>query len=114
MTSGKVYIVQVPAIKSGPRGQWVEKFDLSPAAEYGSLVRMLDYGNVPEDPAVTREKLQEALWGFDADNDYLLLLGDPVACAQAVHVLAYIFEVGHFSALKWDRREEKYFPYRIG
>lgn len=112
--TGRVFAVQVPAKRSGPRGQWEEKFDLEPARAFGELVRVLDYGNVSEDPRPTRERLESALADFDPDDDHLLLLGDPVACAQAVHVLAYVFGVGHFSALKWDRREGRYTSYRVG
>lgn len=114
MTERRVFVVQVPARRSGPRGAWVEKFDLSAAEEHGRLVRVLGYGNVPEDPAPTRAALEAALTDFDPESDSLLLLGDPVACAQAVHVLAYVFGVGSFTALKWDRREERYLPYLVG
>lgn len=109
----RVFVIQVPA-RRGARGEWVEKFDLKPAEEHGQLVRVLGYGNVSADPAPTRAILEKALMDFDPEMDSVLLLGDPVACAQAVHVLAYIFNIGHFSVLKWDRREERYFPYQIG
>jgi hypothetical protein len=110
----RVFVVQVPAHKTGPRGAWVEKYDLSPAEKHGVLVRMLDFGNVPEDPAPTRDLLRQAMADFDAETDSLLLIGDPVACAQAVHVLGYDLGVHSFDALKWDRREGQYFPYRVG
>lgn len=114
MTNRRVFVVQVPARRSGPRGTWEEKYDLSPAQEFGELVRCLDYGNVPADPEPTRNRLREALKDFDADLDYVLLLGDPVACAMAVHVLAYDLNVPSFDVLKWDRRDGRYLPYQIG
>lgn len=115
MNNRRVFVVQVPARRSREaRGNWEEKYDLTPAEEFGKLVRCLDYGNVPEDPEPTRNKLREALATFDADLDYVLLLGDPVACAQAVHVLGFDLNVQSFDALKWDRRESKYIPYQIG
>lgn len=114
MKKPRVFIVQVPARRSGPRGQWVDKFDLSPAEEHGEVVRLLGYGNAPEDPEPTRRLLEEGLKDFDLSIDSLLLLGDPVACAQAVHVLAFTFGVPALNALKWDRREERYVPYTIG
>lgn len=116
MTAEKrVFVIQVPARRdNNHKGEWIEKFDLKPAEEHGRLVRVLGYGNVPADPAPTRAALETALSGFDPDLDSVLLLGDPVACAQAIHVLAYIFNISRFSVLKWDRREERYFPYQIG
>jgi hypothetical protein len=107
-------VVQVPAKRNGPRGQWVEKYDMKPAEEYGQVVRQLGPGNVPVDPEATRASLEQDLRFFDPEEDYVLLLGDPVACAQVVHILAYVFNLGHFNALKWDGREERYFPYQIG
>ena len=110
----KVYIIQAPARRSGPRGVWVEKYDLRPAEKFGELVRVLDYGNVPMDPRPTRAAILERMVDFDPDNDYVLLLGDPVACAQAVHALALEFGIASFRVLKWDRRDERYVPYVVG
>lgn len=115
MSEKRVFVIQVPARRNkAERGRWEEKYDLTPAEEFGRIVRVLDYGNVPEDPAPTRAALERALVDFDPDMDSVLLLGDPVACAQAVHVLAYVFGLGSFTVLKWDRREARYAPYRIG
>lgn len=110
----RVFVVQVPARRTGARGAWEPKYDLTPAEEFGRIVRVLDYGNVPEDPEPTRTRLREVMADFDADTDYVLLLGDPVACAQAVHVLAYDLNVPSFDALKWDRRGGRYTAYQIG
>ena len=117
----KVYVVQVPARRSGPRGDWEEKYDLSPAERFGELVRLLPYGNVPPDPAPTLDALWAGLERFDQEKDFVLLLGDPVACAQAVHVLTLKMDIvrqyggkGCFQVLKWDRREQRYYPYKIG
>jgi hypothetical protein len=110
----RVYVVQVPARRTGPRGAWEEKYDLSPAERFGELVRLLPYGNVPSDPGPTRRVLIDALVDFDRAEDFVLLLGDPVACAQAVHALALILKGDSFQVLKWDRREGVYYPYRVG
>lgn len=110
----KVYVVQVPARRSGPRGAWEEKYDLSPAEHFGELVRLLPYGNVPADPRPTLDSLYVGLADFDQVEDFVLLLGDPVACAQAVNCLTIKLGVKPFNVLKWDRREQRYYPYRIG
>ena len=82
---------------------------------------MLPYGNVPTSSENTSGALWQALRGFDFSSDYVLLLGDPVAIARAIHVLcqkqAIREETGDFAtirALKWDRRLEAYAPYEIG
>lgn len=115
MTKSRVFVVQAPARRDGPRGDWVEKFDLTPAEAFGELVRCLPYGNVPVDAGPSRHALRVAFLDYDFSADYLLLLGDPVACARAVHVLA---ERQGFNdvirALKWDRRTSAYSPYDIG
>ncbi len=112
----KVYAVQVPARRDGPRGGWVEKFDLAPAKQFGEVVRLLPYGNVPNDPARVRGQLRGALADFDFKVDHILLLGDPVACAMAVHILAEFQGAPDetIKALKWDRRTGTYSPYVIG
>jgi len=114
MTERRVFVVQSPARRSGPRGQREEKYDLSPAEAFGRLVRILDYGNVPEDPEPTRSRLREAMSDFDWEQDYLLLLGDPVACAQAVAFLTIEVGLSGFMALKWDRRDGCYREYMVG
>lgn len=114
MTKKRVFVIQAPARRSGPRGQWVEKYDLAPAEAFGELVRVLDYGNVPEDPEPTRRRLRERMADFDWELDSVLLLGDPIACAQAVHFIGQELGLASFTALKWDRRDGRYLPYQVG
>lgn len=108
----RVYVIQAPARRSGPRGEWVEKFDLSPAEAFGEVVRVMPYGNLPEDLTEARTRLVEALRGFDFRSDYLLLLGDPVAIALGVSVLTMLQMLDDADApirvLKWDRRAGRY------
>lgn len=109
----KVYVVQVPA--SRVDGQWVPKYDLSAAEQFGELVQVLPFGNVPSDPRPTRARLFEVLSAFDPAEDFVLLLGDPVAMAQAVNVLTVVHGEGRaFYCLKWDRRRGRYDPYSVG
>lgn len=120
MKSPRVFAVQVPARRDGPRGGWIEKYDISAAERFGSLVRVLEYGNVPNDPGPTRTRLNEAFFAdperaFDYDADLVLLLGDPVAIAQAVSVLEARRPAGKsIRVLKWDRRALEYWPYSVG
>lgn len=108
----RVFVVQVPAFR-GPDGTWVEKYDLSAAEAFGGLIRVLPFGNVPSDPGPTRSALFSVFSVFDPDEDYVLLLGDPVAIAQAVAVVLQ-FHRRPFRVLKWDRRGRRYEPYVVG
>lgn len=114
MSEKRVFVIQVPARRTGPRGAWEEKFDLGPAEEFGRLVRVLDYGNVSEDPEHTLKQLRERMSDFDWELDCVLPAGDPIACARAVHFLVQELGETCFTALKWDRREGRYTPYRVG
>lgn len=115
----RVFVVQVPARREA--GEWVEKFDLSPAERFGELVRVLPYGNVPIEPEPSVDRLRRAFADYDFASDHLLLLGDPVAIARAVAVLcarrAFLEEADGrrlpISVLKWDRRGGCYQPVRV-
>lgn len=116
----RVFAVQVPARRDGPRGGWIEKYDISAAEAFGRVVRILGYGNVPSDPGPTRTRLTEAFFGnperaFDYDADLVLLLGDPAAIAQAVSVLEQRRPPGKaVRVLKWDRHDRSYGVYEVG
>jgi hypothetical protein len=114
----RVFVVQAPARREGPRGEWVEKFDLEPARAFGELVRVLGYGNLPTDLTEARRTLTEALGQFDFTSDHLLLLGDPVAIALSVSVLTALQMVDDIDApirvLKWDRRAGCYESRSLG
>ena len=109
----RVFVVQVPANRVA--GEWITKYDLSAAEHFGELIQVLPFGNVPMDPGPTRARLFEVLSSFDSTADFILLLGDPVALAQAVNVLTAILGEGRgFRCLKWDRRRQRYDPYCVG
>ncbi len=109
---GRVFVIQVPANKRD--GEWAEKYDLSAAEHFGELIRVLPFGNVPMDPAPTKSRLLDVLFDFSAADDYVLLLGDPVALAQAVHFICTYTNGSAFRCLKWDRRRQQYDAYLVG
>ena len=104
-----VYVVQRPAYYD--RG-WVNKYDLSPAKEYGDLVFLLRPGNIYRDKlAEAVAELRKTLRDF-GDEDHLLAVGDPVAIAAAV-LAAGAMTGGRVSLLKWDRHSESYESYVV-
>ena len=108
----RVFAVQIPAHKVD--GEWVEKLDLSDARRFGELVRVLPYGNVPSDPRSTRYAIEDVMYDFSPADDYVLLLGDPVAIAAVAHFLCRSASGASFRALKWDKRAGRYEPYIVG
>ncbi len=107
----RVYVVQRPARRDRRTGEWVDKYDLSAAEEHGHLVYLLPPGNVPRDLTEIIARLRHRLSDC-RPGDHLLAAGDPVAIAAAVLVAGH-FSGGCVSLLKWDRLEQRYFPYRI-
>lgn len=107
----RVYVVQRPAYRDRATGDWVDKYDLSAAGTYGSLVYLLPPGNLPRDLTEAMARLRHRLSDY-LPCDHLLAAGDPVAIAAAVLVAGH-YSGGSLSLLKWDRMEQRYFPYKI-
>lgn len=86
--------------------------DMTACTQYGKPVVLLqsakDQTFAPQ--PVLRE-LKNLLRGF-TDDDYLLLVGDPIAMALAVNVAAQSNN-GRVKLLKWSKRHEGYFPIEI-
>ncbi len=106
-----MYVVQRPAYRDRATGEWVDKYDLSAAEEYGRLVYLLPPGNVSRDLTEVTARLRHRLSDY-LPNDHLLAAGDPVAIAAAVLVAGH-YSGSSLSLLKWDRLEHRYFPYRV-
>ncbi|MGD9687874.1 MAG: hypothetical protein AB7U43_12980 [Desulfobacter sp.] len=98
--TGKVYAIQYTP------------HDLASAQDFGQLEYLLktslDQTFAPQEVLSSfREKLE----GF-TDNDYLLLVGDPVAMALAVNVAAEA-NSGRAKVLKWSKKYKRYYPIEI-
>lgn len=110
-----VYIVQDVKHVSHKTGELASKYDLSRAKRFGAFVYLLDgqvrvysQSSVASSVAQVRERLAEI-----TDQDYLLLVGDPVmigvACGVAMDALR-----GRLKLLKWDKRRLDYEVIEIG
>jgi hypothetical protein len=106
-----VYIVQDQKEVDVNTGQLTNKFDFSPAKEYGDLEYILPSGASPFniDPAIT--KLFDGLVDFSSE-DYLLLTGNPVLLGLAVTV-ACSYTNGNVKLLQWSGAKRKYIPIKI-
>ena len=79
------------------------------AEKYGELVLLLDSDRqVVLSAAPTIKTLKLKLKNF-SDDDYLLLMGDPVAIGIAC-AIACENNRGKMKCLKWDKREMRYYP----
>ena len=85
--------------------------NIIPARQYGELCLLLPEGDVVLSPGPTTRRLQRALKDF-GDQDYLLLMGDPVAIGLACAVASDINQ-GRFKLLKWDRQSRVYYPVEV-
>ena len=82
------------------------------AEKFGKLELLLPEGSqlvLSTGPTVKR--LTYKLRNFN-DEDYLLLMGDPVAIGIAC-AIDEKQNRGQFKCLKWDRREYKYYPIEV-
>jgi len=93
----KVYVVQD-----------VKHINILPASVYGKLIRLLSDGQITLSIQPAIHKLTKLLKDF-SDEDYLLLVGDPVAIGLAT-AIAMKSNRGVVNFLKWDRQEKCYYP----
>jgi len=88
--------------------QEVQGKNLFPAKEFGELKVLLPEGQIALSPGPSIYRLRQKLLTY-CDDDYLVLIGDPVACALAAMVAAS-FNNGKVNFLKWDRQHKGYMP----
>jgi hypothetical protein len=109
----KVFVVQRPAFYDRLKRGWVNKYDLSPAEKFGDLVFLLRPGNIFRDRLDDAiNQIESRMVDFNASEDHILAVGDPIAIAAAVMVASKI-SGGDVTVLKFDRQENAYQPYRI-
>lgn len=102
----RVFIVQeTPRIRASSP-------DLLDALNYGELVVLLNVGEGEDATGVyVVNRMNAMLKDFD-DDDYLLLLGNPVSLAIAA-ACAAAHNAGRFRCLKWDKKREAYLPVTV-
>ena len=83
-----------------------------PASKYGKIIFLLKEGSqVTFSAGYVTEVLRSKLDTF-CDQDYLLLIGDPVAIGIAVAMAAH-WNQGRVKMLKWDKQKFEYYPVSI-
>lgn len=82
------------------------------ARRYGTLAPLLPPGHqVVLSPGPMVYRLRKELCSYTSD-DYLLLMGDPIAIGTAVAIAAQANQ-GRVNCLKWDKQEEDYYPVHL-
>jgi hypothetical protein len=80
--------------------------DLSPALTYGEIRHVFQPGKIPVHPMAIVEMARDGLAEFTAD-DYLLLVGDPLAIGVATGVAMQHVD-GSIRILRWFSRARQY------
>lgn len=106
MNSSRVFVVQNQHRWDREEEQFVPKFDLTPAEEFGELVYLLSPTAAPFRPGKIVEELQTKLASF-GPNDHLLLVGNPVLIGFSVALAAYSNQ-GSVSLLQWSGKDQRY------
>ena len=82
------------------------------AADFGTIEILLSSDRqVTFSPGPTVHELNQKLQRF-SDDDYLVLIGDPVAIGIACAVAANCNR-GRLKVLKWDKQECRYYPIQV-
>lgn len=105
-----VYCVQLQHRFDAQSERLVPKYDVSPAADYGDVQYLLSPTAAPFRPEGVIPELHEKLKDFD-DQDFLLLIGNPVLIGLAVAIAAS-YNNGDVNMLQWSGREQRYISIR--
>lgn len=86
--------------------------DLASATKYGELVVILKQAKDQTfAPQPVLRFMKQGLKDF-TDEDFLLLVGDPIAMALAVNAAAQANN-GRVKLLKWSKKHECYYPVEV-
>lgn len=83
----RVFVVQNHLRLDPASQEFVPRYNISPAAQYGAIVYVLPPRTSAADPASVVRRIGEALRDF-SDEDYLLLIGHPCFIGWAVAIAA--------------------------
>ena len=108
MSERKVYVIQeIAGTKAGN-----PKINIIGASRYGEFKFLLpEFSQMIFSPGPLIYKLRQGLKNF-AEEDYLLLTGDPAIIGVACSIVSDITN-GKYNLLKWDKQERKYYPIEI-
>lgn len=106
-----VYVVQNHTKYNRDTGIYEPVFDLSPAASYGPLIFLLSPSAAPWSGQSIVADLHAGLADF-SDDDYLLMVGNPVLCSMAAAIASDRNE-GRIKFLQWHGKDRRYIPIEV-
>jgi len=103
-----VYVIQNQRQLDEQSGEYVDKFDLSPAKKFGEIQCILSPTAKPFiNPTIIRE-IHDKLSSF-RDDDYLILIGNPALIGMATAIAAW-YNSGNVKLLQWNKPQKGYIP----
>ena len=102
----KVFVVQQQRRFDEVTGNYVNKFDLEQAKEFGELVYLLSPTAAPFNSEPIIEELHEKL-SFITAEDYIVLIGNPCLMGWVVAIAAD-YTGGNLNLLQWSGRDQRY------
>ena len=110
MPTSRVFIPQRPLMKvfnnETDEWEWVNKWDLSEAENYGTITPILSSQARPFTPEPIIAEIKAALHDY-GDSDYLIAIGNPALLAWCVAIAAY-FNDGFVNMLQWNSIDRTY------
>jgi hypothetical protein len=103
-----VFVVQDHRRYDTATGSYVPVYDLTPAEKFGDLKFLLTPTAAPWATDSIINDLWDALEDF-GDDDYLLMVGNPVLCGLAAAVACDVNK-GRIRFLQWNGRQKVYTP----
>ena len=89
------------------------KHNIIGAMKYGELEILLPaHEQIVLSATNAGNKMKRKLSKFHPDEDFLILIGDPVAMGLAFALVSH-YTHGRFRVLKWDRQEQMYYPIQV-
>ncbi len=104
----RVFVIQRHLHWDAGRQSLVDKFDFTPAAEYGELNYLLSHNLSPFNSAAAIKVIQESLEAVDyRAEDFLLLSGNPCLIAWTAALAADRTD-GRLRLLQWHGKDRRY------
>lgn len=101
-----VYVVQKQMMLDRKSGDLVPRFDLSAAEQFGELEFLLSPSHKPWPAAPAAASLHLGLEHY-TDEDYLLLVGNPILIGMATACASY-WNDGRVNFLQWHGKDQRY------
>lgn len=105
MSKSIVYVPQRPVIKN-ELGEWIPKWDLSQAEQFGILQSVVSPLTRPYNSFPVIAEIKAVLCNY-TDQDYLIAIGNPAILSWCVALAAW-YNYGRVKMLQWNGQKNDY------